>query len=326
MKVLVAIYSPFTGWNIPDAHVESLRAQFPAHQFLHARTDDEAVALIGDADVAFASELRRPHLAAARRLRWVHSPAVGVGGMLFPEMLASPVVLTNSRGIAADTIAEHVVAVVLAMFRKLPMAIRSQSRREWAIEAIAEPPYVRMLAGSRVLLVGLGAIGSAVARRLQALGAGVTAVRRQPQAPAPDGVEVHATTALRDLLPDADVVVVAAPQTAETRGLIGREALRAMKRDALLVNVSRGQLVDEAALVAALRDGVIGGAALDVFEHEPLAADSPLWTLPNVLITPHTSWMRADHWEAVTTLFADNLRRFEAGTALRNPVDKHAGY
>src|SRR5512145_342939 len=142
MQILVAIHSPFAGWSIPDEHVERLRRRFPRHEFVHARSADEAVELIGNAEVAFASELRRPHLAAGRRLRWIHSPAVGVGGMLFPEMVESPILITNSRGVAAETIAEHVVACVFALFRKLPIAIRSQAAASWAQESIAAPPPV----------------------------------------------------------------------------------------------------------------------------------------------------------------------------------------
>jgi phosphoglycerate dehydrogenase-like enzyme len=326
VNILVAIYNPFPGWTIPDGHVGELRRRFPQYEFLHARNEDEAAALIRDADVAFASELRPRHLAAARRLRWIHSPAVGVGSMLFPEMVAAPILMTNSRGVAAQTIAEHVVACVLALFRKLPLAIRSQAAREWAQTAIAAPPPVRMLAGSRVLLVGLGAIGTAVAQKMLALGTTVGAVRRDVSAPVPDGVDVHPPGSLRDVLGSADIVVIAAPETAETRGLIGRDELRAMRRDAVLVNIARGAVVDEAALADALANGTLGGAALDVFEHEPLPGDSPLWTHPSVLITPHTSWIRADHWDVMSKLFADNLRRFEAGEPLANAVDKHAGY
>jgi phosphoglycerate dehydrogenase-like enzyme len=246
--------------------------------------------------------------------------------MLFPEMVARPVVITNSRGIAAETIAEHVLACVLAIFRKLPLAVRSQAAGEWAQDAIAAPPPVRMLAGAHVLIVGLGAIGTAVATKLGALGAEVHAVRRRPDAPAPGGVHVRQSGALHDELPHAAVVVVAAPHTRETRGLIGRDELRRMRRDAVLVNVSRGALVDETALAEALADGTIGAAALDVFQDEPLPADSPLWRLPNVLITPHTSWIRTDHWDVMTDLFARNLVRFEAALPLENLVDKLAGY
>jgi phosphoglycerate dehydrogenase-like enzyme len=331
LTVLVGIYSPVAAWNIPAGHLERLRLTFPHHTFVEAADDEQARARILDADVAFMSELRPVHLAAAQQLRWVHSPAAGVGGMLFPAMVASAVVVTNSRGISADTIAEHVLAVTLVMFRKLPLAFRSQAVHEWAQDAILAAPGLRTIAGSHVLIIGPGSIGGATARRMAALGARVTAIRRNMSRTPPEGVETVATPEqLRDLLPQADVVVIAAPQTPDTRGLIGARELDAMRPDALLVNVSRGRLIDEAALVSALTAPEHlrrpGAAALDVFEQEPLPPESPLWSMPNVLITPHMSGFRPDHWDAVIDLFADNLRRFESGQPLRNVVDKEAGY
>jgi phosphoglycerate dehydrogenase-like enzyme len=327
LTVLVGVYSPFLSWNIPAAHVDGLRHAFPAHTFLQAMNEADTLQLIPQADVAFMPELRPAHFAAAARLQWIHSNAAGVGGMLFPAVVASPVVLTNSRGISAGTIAEHVLAVTLAMFRKLPFAFRSQAAREWAQDAILASPPLRTVSGSSVLVVGLGSIGAATAQRMAALGARVTGIRRHLSQPAPDGVEgVLPPNRLLEALPHADVVVISAPQTGHTHGLIGGRELAAMRPDALLVNVSRGKLVDETALVQALTAGIIGGAALDVFEHEPLDPGSPLWSMSNVLITPHMAGFRPDHWEAVTTLFAENLRRFEAGETLRNVVDKVAGY
>jgi phosphoglycerate dehydrogenase-like enzyme len=327
MNILVSIHSTFEMWNIPPPYLERLRRGFPRHAFVHATSDAEAATLIADADAAFMGTIQRAQFEAARRLRWIHSPAAGVGGMLFPEMIASPVVITNSRGMSAETIAEHVLAVTLAIFRRLPHAFRSQVAREWAQDAISAEGH-RAIGGARVLIVGLGAIGAAVATRMSALGARVIGVRRHgARGNAVDGVAaIDPPERLHVLLPDADVVVLAAPHTRETRGLIGAAELAAMDTDAILVNVSRGQLVDENALIDALRDRRIGGAALDVFNDEPLPADSPFWTLPNVLITPHTAGWRPDHWDAAVALFADNLRRFEAGQALVNVVDKVAGY
>jgi phosphoglycerate dehydrogenase-like enzyme len=328
--ILVGIYSPFAAWNIPLSYVERIRADFPNHQVLHARSEAEALDLIPAAHIAFMSEVRPEHFGAARELAWIHSPAAGVGGMLFPALVDSAVHMTNSRGISADTIAEHVLAVTLALFRKFPLALQSQAARIWAQDAVLAPPPLRTIAGSEVLIVGLGSIGIAAARRMSALGARVTAIRRHPSAPRPEFVERVAGVAdLLDLLRTADVVVIAAPHTRETRRLIGQRELAAMRSDAILVNVSRGTLIDGAALTAALAarpQSAIGGAALDVFENEPLPPESPLWDLPNVLITPHMAGFRADHWEAVTTLFAENLRRFEAGQPLLNVVNKQNGY
>jgi phosphoglycerate dehydrogenase-like enzyme len=329
--ILVGIYSRFGPWNIPQEHFDWLRQQFPQHRFLHARTEDEALAMIGHADIVFTVEMRPNVFEGARQLKWIHSPAAGLGAMLFPAMVESPIVITNSRGLSADTIAEHVLLVTLAMFRKLPQCVEGQRSREWTQSAIASGPPIRTIAGSRVLIVGLGAIGNATGQRLAALSARIDGVRRRPDAPRPSWVErVVSPAHLSELLPTADVVVLAAPHTPASRHLIGRHELDVMRSGSLLVNVSRGALVDESALVDALTapDATrrLAGAALDVFEQEPLSRDSPLWSLPNVLVTPHVAGFRPDHWAAVVSLFADNLRRFDSGQPLVNVVDKAGGY
>jgi phosphoglycerate dehydrogenase-like enzyme len=327
MNILVGIYSPFFVWNIPDTHVERLRREFPHHTFVHARTDAEVTTHVPDADVAFASELREVHFQRAPRLRWVHSPAAGVGGMLSPTTTLGPAVITNSRAMSGETIAEHVLGLAVALFRKFPLAMRAQRAHEWTQDEAMQPPPMRMIKGTHVLILGLGGIGAACAVRFAAFGAHVTGVRRRTGEPAPAGVSaVHPADDLLRLLPSAELIVVAAPQTVSTRHMIDRDAIAAMRQDAVLINVSRGKLVDEAALAEALWEGRIAGAGLDVFEHEPLDPASPLWDLPNVIITPHTSGFRPDHWDAATELFAENLRRFDRGEPLLNVVDKHAGY
>jgi len=180
MKVVVAIYSPFRAWCIPDASLDWLRNQFPGHTF--ARADDAEATLreIVDADIAFSSQITAAHVRTATRLRWIHSPAAGVGSMLSPEMIASPIVMTNSRGTSAVTIAEHTIAVTLALLRKLPLTLQRQRERVWAqLELYGEPP-ISTLRGQRVLIVGLGAIGSETARLAAAFGAEVVGLRRHP--------------------------------------------------------------------------------------------------------------------------------------------------
>jgi phosphoglycerate dehydrogenase-like enzyme len=327
MNVLLATYTPVAAWNMPDAYVERLRRQFPEHTFVRANSDAETLARIPDADVAFGVRFTPDHLAVARQLRWIHSPAAGVGNLLFPEMISSPVVLTNNRGNSSGTIAEHVIAVTLALLRGLPLAWRRQAEGVWAQDEINAGPPMRTLRESRVLVVGLGAIGAAVARLATAFGAHVVGVRRRTGQPAPDGVgAVVGPDALADELPLADVVVVAAPDTSETVRLIGERELALMKDDAVLVNVSRGALIDETALVRTLETGRLRGAALDVFEREPLAAGSPLWARHDVLLTPHVAGFHKDHWDIVIGTFTENLRRFAAGEPLVNLVDKKAGY
>ena len=327
MNVLVGIYSPFAAWNIPDTHVERLRREFPHHTFVHARSEEEVHTQISSADIAFASELRGPHFEAAGQLRWVHSPAAGVGGMLLPGTPGGPVIITNSRGMSGATIAEHVIGLTLALFRKFPLAMRAQRAHEWTQDEAMQQPQLRMIQGTRVLLIGLGGIGAACASRFAAFGAQVTGIRRRTGEPAPSGVSaVHPVDALHALLPSAELIVIAAPQTSSTRQLIGRDEIALMRHDAVLINVSRGKLLDEAALAEALWEGTIAGAGLDVFEHEPLDPASPLWDLSNVIITPHTAGFRPDHWDAATDLFAENLHRFDRGEPLLNVVDKQAGY
>jgi phosphoglycerate dehydrogenase-like enzyme len=327
MKVVVAIYSDFSSWCIPEVQVQRLRDQFPQHTFTRADSDEETLRAIPPADVAFSSRITPAHLAAAFCLRWIHSPAAGVGAMLFPEMVSSSVVMTNSRGNSSVTIAEHVLAVTLSLFRDLPLAQRRQAERVWAQNEFDAGASIRTFRGARVLVVGLGSIGSETARLAMAIGAEVVGLRRRPELDGPDGiVSVLSPDALHDELPRADLVVLAAPQTSGTWHLIGDRELSLMKRDAILVNVSRGKLVDEAALVRALDGRRLRGAALDVFEHEPLDPASPLWGRPDVLITPHVSGFHAGYWPDATRLFAENLRRFEAGQPLENLVDKHAGY
>ena len=327
MNVLLATYTPVAAWNMPDAYVERLRREFPGHTFVRARSDGETLERIREAEVAFGARFTRDHLAAARRLRWIHSPAAGVGNLLFPEMVSSPVELTNNRGNSSATIAEHVIAVTLALLRGLPLAWQRQAERAWAQDEINAGPPMRTLRESRVLVVGLGSIGAGVARLAHAFGAHVVGVRRRTDQPAPPGVAaVVASDGLAGELPLADVVVVAAPDTPETLRLIGEAELALMKDDAVLVNISRGSLIDEAALVRTLDTGRLRGAALDVFEHEPLPAGSPLWTRPDVLVTPHVAGFHQAHWDIVVGTFSDNLRRFTAGEPLVNRVDKKAGY
>jgi phosphoglycerate dehydrogenase-like enzyme len=327
VTILVLIHSPFRNWTIPPSYVDALRRAFPGDTVLHAVDDEEGLRLIAGADIAFASHITPAQLAAASRLQWIHSPAAGVGHLLHPEMIRRPITITNGRGTSADTMAEHVIAVVLALFRRLPTALARQAAHVWAQDEIASPPGNRTIAGSHALIVGLGAIGAATAVRLNALGAAVTGIRRRPGGAAVPGVAaIHSRAALHELLPAADIVVLSVPQTAETRALIGEPELGCMKTDAILVNVSRGALIDEGAMARALRSGTLGGAALDVFRDEPLPPDSPMWDVPNLLITPHVSGFRRDHWDAAIALFADNRRRFAAGQPLLNLVDKSAGY
>jgi phosphoglycerate dehydrogenase-like enzyme len=327
MIIVVAVYSDGPAWTLPRPFVAALRRDFPQHTFLDAWDAETLARLLPDADVAFSAAIRRTEFASLPRLRWVQSPAVGVGGMLGPELVASPVVLTSARGVRARAIAEHVLGVTLALARRLPLVIRRQTLHQWALDEIETSGAIRTLSGRRLAMVGLGAIGLEVARLASAFGLRVSAIRKRSGQPRPQTVdEVLPPERLFDLLPRSDVVVLAAPLTPETNRLIGRQALDCIKPGAFLVNVGRGKLIDDEAVIEALLDGRLGGAALDVFTKEPLDSASPYWDLPNVIVTPHISGAMEDYWTPLVALFADNLRRFEAGHPLLNVVDKHAGY
>jgi len=330
LNVLVGVISPAPVWILPKSFIDRLRAEFPHHTFLEAWDRDAIRRQLQDADVAFTPFIDRDAFPAAKRLKWVQSPAVGVGSLMFSELHASPVVITSAKGIRARSIAEHVVGVTIALARRLPYAMRAQAAHRWAQDELEGPDSgVWTLSGRHLLVVGLGSIGLEVARLALPLGLSVSGIRRRPErttSDVPTGVSVHGPERLPDLLRTADVVVLSMPHTPDTREIIGRRELDLIKRGALLINVARGKLVDDAAVVDALGDGRLGGAALDVFTREPLDAASPYWDLPNVIVTPHTAGAMADYWTPLVALFSENLRRFEDGRELLNVVDKVAGY
>lgn len=318
ITVAVGIYGP-PSWTLDAGHVDALRRRFPDIRFIHANSDDELRDALGDADVTFSSVVRPDAFAGATRLRWIHASSAGIGSTLFPALIESDVVLTNSRGVMSRWIAEHVLAVSLAWLRGMHLAIRRQAGGVWAQDEIAawqRPP----LAATRALIVGMGSIGTETARLMERAGMQTEGVGRRAR----EGR--HGVERLPDLLPGADIVAITAPHTEETHHLFGREMLARMKAGSLLVNVGRGKLVDEAALIDALRQRRPGGAALDVFEHEPLAPDSPLWTMENVILTPHVAGFGHRFWEAMVELFARNLERWLKGEPLENVVDKTRGY
>lgn len=326
---------------LPDEVVAALRAAVPDWEVrvLDSPADGtgdgrggagaaalEAVA--AGAEVYMGFGIPAEILRLGRALRWVHSGAAGVRGSLTPEMLASDVVFTNSAGIHGPPVAETVLATLLHFARGVDHAVASQRERRWDKRPFdsADAP-VRELSRSTVGVVGLGGLGREVAWRAAALGARVLGTRRRPEPLEMEGVEVlRGEVGLRKLLEASHYVVLTLPETPETTGLMDAAALARMRRDAVLVNVSRGGLVHSAALVAALEEGRLRGAALDTFEREPLPADDPLWSAPRLLITPHTSAYSHAFWEREGGLILENLRRYRAGEPLRNVVDKGAGY
>lgn len=256
----------------------------------------------------------------ADQLRWIHWAGAGVDAVLFPELVESEVILTNSRGIFDRAMAEYVLGLVLCFAKGFQETERDQQQRLWR-HRLGE-----VVLGQRVLVVGVGSIGREIARLLSAAGLHVEGLGRRARAGDDDFAVIHPREALKSALAAADYVVVVVPLTDETRGLIGEAELRAMKPTARLINVARGAILDEGALVHALESGHLAGAALDVTSVEPLPADSPLWTTPGVIVSPHMSGDFYGHYEALVSMFMQNLEHFIAGRALFNVVDKRAGF
>jgi phosphoglycerate dehydrogenase-like enzyme len=328
MNVLVGVISPAPIWVMPRAFVDALRRDFPQHTFLEAWDREAIRRQLPEADVAFTPFIDRDVFPSATRLRWIQSPAVGVGSLMFPELVASPVIVTGARGIRARSIAEHVMGVTIALARRLPHALRAQAAHRWAQDELeGAASGVRLLSGLSMGIIGFGSIGTEIARLAVPFGIRILAIRRRAHGTPVDGAdEVLPPDRLLDVLARSDVIVLSVPHTPDTRQIIGRRELEHIKPGALLINIARGKLVDDEAVVEALGDGRLGGAALDVFTREPLDESSPYWDLPNVIVTPHTAGALQDYWTPLVALFSDNLRRFERGEPLRNVIDKEAGY
>lgn len=326
---------------LPDWVLEAIRATLPGDWELRALSggtsgrgdgggsaSPETLAAVADAEVYLGFGIPAEVIRGGPALRWVHSGTAGVGSSLTPEMLDSDVVFTNSAGVHAVPMAESVIGMLLHFARGFDVALEAQRESRWDTTRFdaADAP-VRELGGTTVGVIGYGGIGREVARRALALGCRVLATRRRPELGAEPGVElVTGDDALLRLLSESDHVVLTAPKTASTEGMIGAAELERMRHGAVLVNVARGGLVDEAALVEALERGRLRGAGLDVFAAEPLPPESPLWRRPDVLITPHVSPYTHRFWEREAALVTDNLRRWLNGRPLLNVVNKQAGY
>lgn len=285
---------------------------------------DDLDALLAEAEVIFGV-LQFPErlLSRAPKLRWLHLASVGIDRHTSSGILDGNVIVTNSRGALAVDIAEHVLAFIFMLAKGAPRLFESKHDRRW-------DPFATLELRNRTLgIIGLGAVGSEVARLAGGIGMNVIATRKSAVKRASDtsGVnELYPVAQLPDLLARSDFVVITVPLTAETKGMFGETALRAMKPGAYLINVARGQIVDQTALVKGLKEGWIAGAALDVFETEPLPGDSELWQLPNVVLSYHMAGFADTHSQRIIGLFCENLKRYLAGEPLKNIVDKRREY
>jgi phosphoglycerate dehydrogenase-like enzyme len=331
-------------WAQPDWFSDELRAALPGDWTLavmetpsegtgdgSAAAHPDVLEAVRDARVYLGFGIAEEVLRAAPDLRWVHTGSAGVGSSLTPTLLQrTELVFTNSAGIHGPPMAEAVLGMILHFFRGFDFAVRLQAARRWDTDPFYAPGApLRELSASTVGIVGLGGIGSEVATRARALGARVLGLKRRAGGEVLDGVEVvFGREGLHRLLAESDAVVVSLPETAETRGMFDREAFARMREGAVFVNLARGRIADQDALVEALRSGRLRGAGLDVFEREPLPADHPLWGLDNVLLTPHVSPVTDRFWRREADLVLHNLRCLLEGRPgdMRNVVDRQAGY
>ena len=303
---------------------KALQEEFSDLEVVIAETDDQAAAAIVDADGAVGA-LPKDLLAKATKLRWLQShQAAPPAGYYYPELIAHPLVVTNMREIFNDHIGAHIMAFVLAFARGLHYYIPHQLRGEWAPRPLDSG--IVALPGSTALIVGMGGIGAETARLAASFGMNVIATDARRTSAPPGVSELHPPAALDDLLPRADFVILTVPHTPATEGFMDRVRFRLMKRSAFFINIGRGMTTRLDDLAEALRTGEIAGAALDVFEQEPLPSAHPLWTMPNVLITPHTAGFGPFLDERRYAILRDNCRAMLIGGPLRNVVDKAAWF
>ena len=302
-----------------DEYAAELRRRIPGIDAVATSDLDTFRRVLPDAEIVLAHQFPLDVLPTATRLRWIQ---VTSAGFEFLEPVLDRIghlVVTNARGIHAGPIADYVMAAMAMLVSDFPAFFRAQGARSWERRPIVA------LEGQTVGIVGLGAIGQEIARRSEVFGMDVLGVRRSG-APLPHVRQMYGPDALGRFLPRCDFVVLALPDTADTRALIGAAEFAAMKPGAFMINVGRGTAIDEPALIDALTRRTIAGACLDVFEVEPLPRESPLWTMPNVIVTPHIAGMRTDYIARLTDILADNLDRYARGERLRNVVDFTRGY
>ena len=326
-KLVICVWHPFTEWRPKPVMPETIRRRWPAMRVVHLPNYDNLPRELPDTDILIGYSIRAEQLTFARKLKWVHSTAAGVAQLMYPELRNSKIVVTNASGIFSVPMAEHTMGMILALARNFPDSVRFQDQAAWGQQQLWDKPqHFSEINGRVLLIVGFGSIGKELARRARAFEMRVWGVTRSGRGDAALAERVVPASQLNDVLPEADYVVLAAPETPETKQLISAAQFAQMKKGARFLNVGRGSLVDEAALMDALRGGRLAGAALDVTSVEPLPAESPLWRAPNLFLTPHTSAISERLWERETQLLMDLLERWFDGRELRNLVDFDRGY
>lgn len=320
MKVLIGANPMGLEDAIPD-----LKQKYPDVEFVHCSDRSKTAEFLADADV-YMGWLGRDDFLAAKKLKWIQSPSSGINYYLaVPELVESDVLLTSARGTHGACLADSTFAMILAFTRKIKDFVVKQQQHEWSLRELR--PQMVELTGSTIGIIGFGAVGRAIAKRAVAFDMNVIAVDMFPKNKPDDVQELWGLDKLPDMLAASDYVVVTVPYTPETDGMIGAEQIAQMKPGALLVGISRGHIIDEDALIAALNSGHLSAAALDVFDKEPLPEDSELWDMDNVLVTPHAAGGTQMERKYLLDIFYENLERFFNGNLpLRNQIDKKLGF
>jgi D-2-hydroxyacid dehydrogenase (NADP+) len=326
-KLTICVWHPFNQWRPPVAMGEAIRKRWPGMRVVQLPDYDKLPQELPDTDIFVGYSLRPQQLKDARKLKWVHSTASGVAQLMYPELRESGVMVTNPRSIFAVPMAEHAMGLLLALARNFPDSVRYQLQSHWGQQNLWDKPQrLTELNGQLLVIVGFGSIGHEIAKRAKAFDMRVWAVTHSGKGDMSLAEKIVPVTQLSEVLTHADYVVIAAPETPETKQLIGSKELSCMKQGARLINVSRGSLLDETALVNALQTGRLGGAALDVTATEPLPAKSAFWHAPNLFITPHTSAVSDRLWMRQTEILLRLLEKWFAGEELFNCVDFAKGY
>jgi phosphoglycerate dehydrogenase-like enzyme len=326
-KLVICVWHPFTYWRPQPVMPQTIRARWPEMRVMHLPDYDRLAQELPDTDIFVGYSLRAEQLTHAKKLKWIHSTAAGVAQLMYPELRDSGIVVTNPSGVFSSPMAEHTMGLLLALARNFPDSTRHQDRTHWGQQDIwNKPQRLTELSGQVLLIVGFGSIGCELAKRARAFDMRVWGVTRSGKGDTTHAEKIVPASQLEETLPHADYVVIAAPETSETRHLIGAPQIARMKPGARLINVGRGSLLDEVALIRALESGALGGAALDVASIEPLPPESPLWKAPNLFITPHTSAVSDRLWQRETALLMDLLERWFDGREMFNQIDFARGY
>ncbi len=326
-KLVICVWHPFAEWRPKASMADEIRQRWPEMTVVHLPDYTRLPEELPDADIFVGYSLRPEQLKHAKKLKWIHSTAAGVAQLMYPELRDSGIVLTNPRGIFSVPMAEHTMGLLVALARNFPDSVRYQDQAHWSQQDLWNAPQrLTELNGKLLVIVGFGSIGRELARMARAFDMRVWGVTRSGGGDATFAEKIVATAELAKVLPHADYVVIAVPETSDTQTLIGEREIGLIKAGARLINISRGSLLDEAALIQSLESGKLGGAALDVVGSEPLPPESPLWKAPRLFITPHTSAVSDRLWLRQAEMLTQLLERWFDGRELINVVDFAKGY